>query len=593
MCSIKFRLSKTIWYRRDGPNCSVRAIGVRTNNEIDDYRMNRASEDGFQSVFRHVCTAALKERIMQYKDEVKTDRARGYELFGALSAVSIALFQVVVTWTRNAKKIDVNVFMLNVMIALSLMLVIYLVIRVLTNDAFFGTLLSGLVFETSNYFLKMHEAVNSWFTINKIALILILALLAAVIALVLRRPAKHISKKNVKSKLLLLLCVIGWGLILFNVVVNFTSVSLSVKRATRETTTPVMSEKGPTNDALTDAEKPNIYLIVLDEYARTDMMNQQYGFDNTAFDAYLTGKGFHVSSTSENEIAATDVQSANLLNLDYVFFASNLQLSGLPRENLYDNYADYRTKSYLFDLMRANEYYSFAIDNPGVMYGFGNVNADEVLKMETSTAVKITFDQNEVDFMLLLWDDSILHAVDGIWYTLWGWMDKKNNASIFDRNVTMVQESFAFIENYEPSDDTPTILYAHILCPHLPFAFYPDGEIKDASVVSIGWDAPNAYTDNLQYATTQIERGINHLLEVDPDCVIILLSDHGARIHLETAGALVPEFLPILNAVYFGGKTYSKNEGLSGVNTLRAVLSDALQIDLPLVEPPIYLQPEN
>ena len=530
---------------------------------------------------------------MLNKNEEKTKRAKGYELFGLLSAISIALFQVVFVWTRNARKVELNVLTLNVLIAISLMLVIYLTLRVLTNDALFGTLLSGLVFETSYYFLNIYEAVNSWFTISKTALIVILALLAAVLALVLRRPAKRISKKNVKSKLLLLLCVIGWGLILFNVVANFTSVSLSVKRATRESTTPVIGEKGPANDALTDAEKPNIYLIVLDEYARTDMMKQQYGFDNTAFDAYLTGKGFHVSSTSENEIAATDVQSANLLNLDYVFFASNLQLSGLPRENLYSNYADYRTKSYLFDLLRANGYHSIAIDNPGVMYSFGNVNADEVLKMEVSTGVKITFDQNEVDFMLLLWDDSVLHTVDGIWYTLWGWMDKKNNASIFDRNVTMVQDSFAYIENFQPSDDTPTMLYAHILCPHLPFAFYPDGEIKDASVVSIGWDAPDAYTDNVQYATAQIEKGINHLLEVDPDCVIILLSDHGARIHLETAGMLLPEYLTDQNAVYFRGETYSKNAGLSGVNTMRAVLSDALQIDLPLVEPPVYLQPEN
>jgi len=344
---------------------------------------------------------SLVEKDMLNKNEEKTKRAKGYELFGLLSAISIALFQVVFVWTRNARKVELNVLTLNVLIAISLMLVIYLTLRVLTNDALFGTLLSGLVFETSYYFLNIYEAVNSWFTISKTALIVILALLAAVLALVLRRPAKRISKKNVKSKLLLLLCVIGWGLILFNVVANFTSVSLSVKRATRESTTPVIGEKGPANDALTDAEKPNIYLIVLDEYARTDMMKQQYGFDNTAFDAYLTGKGFHVSSTSENEIAATDVQSANLLNLDYVFFASNLQLSGLPGENLYNNYADYRTKSYLFDLLRANGYHSIAIDNPGVMYTFGNVNADEVLKMEVSTGVKITFDQNEVDGMTL------------------------------------------------------------------------------------------------------------------------------------------------------------------------------------------------
>ncbi len=525
--------------------------------------------------------------------ETKTERAKGYELFGLLSVISIALFQVVFVWTRNARKIELNVLTLNVLIAVSMMLVIYLVIRILINDALFGTLLSGLAFETAFYFLKIHEAVNSWFTISKTALIVILALLAAVIALVLRRPVKRISQKNVKSKLLLLLCVIGWGLILFNVVGNFAGVSLSVKQAIRETTTPVISERGPVNDKLTNAEKPNIYLILLDEYARTDMLKQQFGFDNTSFDAYLTGKGFHVSSTSENEIAATDVQSANLLNLDYVFFPSNLQMSGTPRKSLYSNYADYRTEAYLFDLLRANGYHSIAIDNPGVMYSFGNVNADEVLKMETRTAVNITFDQNEVDFMLLLWNESVLHAVDGIWYALWGWMDEKNNASIFDRNVTMVQDSFSYIENYQQNGETPVMLYAHILCPHLPFAFYPDGEIKDASVVSIGWDAPNAYTDNVQYATAQIERGINHLLEVDPDCVIILLSDHGARIHLETAGMLVPEFLPILNAVYFRGETYSKNEGLSGVNTVRTVLSDALQIDLPFVEPPIYLQPEN
>jgi hypothetical protein len=72
------------------------------------------------------------------------------------------------------------------------------------------------------------------------------------------------------------------GLVLFNVVANITSVSLSVKRRREKRRRRLSAKKGRPMMRSQTRKKPNIYLIVLDEYARTDMMKQQYGFDNTA-----------------------------------------------------------------------------------------------------------------------------------------------------------------------------------------------------------------------------------------------------------------------------------------------------------------------
>ena len=43
-------------------------------------------------------------------------------------------------------------------------------------------------------------------------------------------------------------------------------------------------------------ERPDIYYIILDGHARSDILKELYDYDNSEFINYLTGKGFYVAS---------------------------------------------------------------------------------------------------------------------------------------------------------------------------------------------------------------------------------------------------------------------------------------------------------
>ena len=63
---------------------------------------------------------------------------------------------------------------------------------------------------------------------------------------------------------------------------------------------------------------PDIYLIVLDGYAREDVLRQHYKFDNSAFLDGLRGRGFQVSGASTANYNWTFLSLASFLNMDYL-----------------------------------------------------------------------------------------------------------------------------------------------------------------------------------------------------------------------------------------------------------------------------------
>ena len=63
---------------------------------------------------------------------------------------------------------------------------------------------------------------------------------------------------------------------------------------------------------------PNIYLIVVDAYARNDILSQVYDFDNSNFTDFLTRSGFFVANLSSSNYSKTDLSLPTLLNMDYI-----------------------------------------------------------------------------------------------------------------------------------------------------------------------------------------------------------------------------------------------------------------------------------
>ena len=63
---------------------------------------------------------------------------------------------------------------------------------------------------------------------------------------------------------------------------------------------------------------PNIYYIILDGYARADILEELYNYDNSEFLEYLDQKGFFVADESQANYSQTTLSLTSSLNLSYL-----------------------------------------------------------------------------------------------------------------------------------------------------------------------------------------------------------------------------------------------------------------------------------
>ncbi len=79
---------------------------------------------------------------------------------------------------------------------------------------------------------------------------------------------------------------------------------------------------------------PDIYYIVLDAYARQDVLRSRFGIDNTAFLDGLRDLGFQVAECAQSNYAQTELTLATTLNLDYLDRLGDFPASGHDRTPL-------------------------------------------------------------------------------------------------------------------------------------------------------------------------------------------------------------------------------------------------------------------
>ena len=82
---------------------------------------------------------------------------------------------------------------------------------------------------------------------------------------------------------------------------------------------PKLDPLSETNQWKIDHEnRPDIYYIILDGYAREDTLRDLYDFDNTDFINSLNALGFVVANKSISNYATTELSIASTLNMQYI-----------------------------------------------------------------------------------------------------------------------------------------------------------------------------------------------------------------------------------------------------------------------------------
>lgn len=346
-----------------------------------------------------------------------------------------------------------------------------------------------------------------------------------------------------------------------------------------------LSIKPPDNQTL-----PDLYYIVLDTYTRQDTLSEYFNFDNSAFTTYLREKGFYVADCAQSNYHSTILSLASSLNMNYL--AAVFDGPTLPNHDE-TVFSPYLANNSVWHALDSLGYIKVAVDSGYSPTNFGfadlylsqandirgglsmrGVNAFELLLIHTS-AGRIYYDhiKNDPD-AAAIFDYAYMEHRNRILYAL-------------DRLEEM------------PALEGPKFVFVHILAPHNPFVFGPNGEViirwspftLDNDLDALGYDAYiDGFVGQVEYLNKRVARIIDELLlRSEPSPIIIIQGDHGSP---RTPGWNNT----ILSAYYLPGAngTSMLYPSISPVNTFRVVFNAYFGAQLPLlIDQACASDPEN
>jgi hypothetical protein len=329
----------------------------------------------------------------------------------------------------------------------------------------------------------------------------------------------------------------------------------------------------PTHDKQAEW-KPDIYYIVLDGYARSDVMKDLFDFDNEPFLARLEQRGFFVARQSTSNYCQTRLSLGSTLNGEYLTklldpkSRDQLPLTDLIKENLVTRLL--RPRGYKFA--------SFAT-------GFDPTDHPDV-------DLYFTPSRQIPEFYRLLIEMTPVSRLFA-------------RVQFIDRFKQMRERTLFLLDRVPSIGEVkqPTFTVAHIVSPHPPFVFGEHGEDVSPRQLFDGESTlrplsayfgtsqyvRDAYRDQSVFITAQVERMIDKILANSPEPpVIILQSDHGSWLHYhpnDVEATDLRERFGILNCIYVPDrKVEGLNDRMTSVNTFRVLLRNIIGANLPNLE---------
>lgn len=341
----------------------------------------------------------------------------------------------------------------------------------------------------------------------------------------------------------------------------------SIVGAILETDSPVPPQDGGARPPpLLDerADRPDIYFIVLDGYARADVLQELYGFDNTPFLAALRDRGFWLGERTRSTYLMTHLSLASTLSMRYL--DSDLQTLS-ARSN---------SRRAAYGLVRANAV-ARALQGHGYRYVHFNTNYHGTEHSDfADISYSLTSPALSTEFMSVLLRTTALRPLE------------HNVAESYLYMLDTVQTV--------PELTGPTFTFLHLLMPHNPYVFNKDGSVRADIPMTLqfdertgGWFGKDEYIGQLQYLNTRILEVVDALVarsKVPP--IILLESDHGSATRAVTGMsrkdkiAFWKERSANFSAWYAPDTIRVKlTDDLFAVNTFRIVLSTLFGDDLP------------
>ena len=288
--------------------------------------------------------------------------------------------------------------------------------------------------------------------------------------------------------------------------------------------------------------RPDIYLIILDGYARQDVLTALYHFDNQPFINELEKRGFQIPSNSKSNYMQTALSLASSLNLDYL---NDISANMPDRGQLIGRISHSQVRA----VLEGFGYQMIALSS-----GYQPteiIDADRYYAPENA--------QRSYDFEALLAVNSLVKPLFES-----GLIDLPINK--FETQQERILFSFETLSTL-PAYTNPKFVFTHLLTPHPPFIFDGNGPITPDSFYILAdgerlgsnpEDYQQGYREQVQFTNRMLLAAIDEILKNSPEPpIIIIQADHGSGMLLHTAQSEATchfERFGIFSAFYLPGQ---------------------------------------
>lgn len=305
----------------------------------------------------------------------------------------------------------------------------------------------------------------------------------------------------------------------------------------------------------------DIYYIILDEYTSSENLKRFFNYDNSSFENQLKQSGFYVCKKNSSNYAVTFLSLASSLNMNYINGISKVVGEKstdweIPYNLVLNNNVMNFLKSKNYQFIHFSSRYDATDYNPfaDVNYSHTILNNFSVLLAQT-TMIRAFVNFRENDLR-----NSILYTFSEL------------------NKVTEIKGN--------------KFVFAHIVCPHVPFVFGKNGE-KVKVQYRNDWKCKEAYVNQLIFINKKVEALVRNIISKSENPpIIILQADHGTATSFENislhnhkapSSLMLKERMGILNAYYLPDAGKLLYDSITPVNTFRVIFNSYFNTNLPIL----------
>jgi Sulfatase len=270
--------------------------------------------------------------------------------------------------------------------------------------------------------------------------------------------------------------------------------------------------------------RPDIYLMVLDEYANSEVLKEQFQFDNRVFEDSLRRLGFTIPALVRSNYVHTVLSLPSLLNFSH--------LTSLAAE-LGERSTDATLPNHLLENSRTVAFlkgqgYRFLFF-PSQWWPSTTSSSSADWQFEAWDGFDLGREATRSDFRRSFLSTTALSFLGPAYH----W------------DADHVKRTLAALADV-PQRAEPTFAFAHLLSPHWPYVLAADCTVAKPAVITGRAHRQRAYLDQLQCLNRLLLGTVSAILERSSSPpIIILQGDHGTNLlrysDAPSAGAVTPD----------------------------------------------------